>query len=524
MVDIALHQKQGSYLWLGLGCLGVVALGLIFRDGVSYMVHQWGGEEYSYAYLIPPLTAWLIWQQRAELAAAKPSPSWWGVAVVTMGVIIAIFGELSTIYTVIQYAFILTIFGLALTLVGWRGLRVIGPALFYLVFVVPLPNFLFQSLSAELQLISSTLGVALIRAFDISVFLEGNVIDLGIYQLQVVEACSGLRYLFPLLSFGYLCALLYKGPLWHKLILIASTLPITVVVNSVRIGIIGVLVAHAGTEMAEGFLHFFEGWIIFLVAVIMLLGEMWLLARISGRRGRLGDLLQIEKLWPQKTEHSGAAWRLGAPTLVATCLLVVGAAGMMALPARSEIVPQHTSYELFPLQVGEWRGAPLALEQKYIDVLQFTDYVLANYARDSDRTPVNFYVAYYGSQRKGASIHSPASCIPGGGWEITDLRTISFDQIYTRDEPLSVNRAVIGKGRAKQLVYYWFDQRGRVMTNEYHVKIMLFWDALTRQRTDGALVRLVTSVGPGEDLAAADRRLQVFLKAIYPQVTKFVPA
>ena len=121
-------------------------------------------------------------------------------------------------------------------------------------------------------------------------------------------------------------------------------------------------------------------------------------------------------------------------------------------------------------------------------------------------------------------MHSPRSCIPGGGWEISDLSEIAIDGTDTNGQPLNVNRVVIQKGSAKQLVYYWFDQRGRQMTNEYLVKWMIFWDALTRNRTDGALVRVTTMVRPGEDLASADERLSLFLEQTYPIVSEFVPS
>ena len=149
----------------------------------------------------------------------------------------------------------------------------------YLIFMMPLPTFLYWPLSLKLQMISSEIGVAFISLVGIPVFLGGNVIDLGPYQLQVAEACSGLRYLFPLASFGFLFAVLYKGPFWHRALLVVSTLPITVLMNSFRIGVIGILVDRFGLEQAEGFLHFFEGWIIFIACLAILYLEAALLQR-----------------------------------------------------------------------------------------------------------------------------------------------------------------------------------------------------------------------------------------------------
>ena len=99
------------------------------------------------------------------------------------------------------------------------------------------------------------------------VFLDGNVIDLGVYKLMVAEACSGLRYLFPIMSFTYVFAVLYRGPRWHKAVLLLSAVPIAVLMNSFRIGVIGILVDRYGIAQAEGFLHVFEGWVVFLTCI-----------------------------------------------------------------------------------------------------------------------------------------------------------------------------------------------------------------------------------------------------------------
>lgn len=515
--------------WLALGAATLLAVGslwFVFWDGLSQMVRGWGQEEYNYAYLVPLISAWLIWQKRGDLAEIGVRGAWSGVALVGFGLFFAFFGELSTIYTIIQLAFIITLAGLVLAWFGWRGLVVLAAPLFYLVFMVPLPDFLYQQISGRMQLISSELGVAMIRLFGISVFLEGNVIDLGVYKLQVVEACNGLRYLFPLLSFGFLCSYLYKGPLWHKIVLLVSTVPITIFINSFRIAVTGVLVDNFGIGMADGFMHFFEGWVIFLAAVALFFAQMLVLARLSGRHGRLSDLLRLELLIPQRPAGGVDTSRLlrpSRPLLASVALVAVTAVAVASLPERQEIIPERRGFAAFPMQVGDWRGRELILERRYVDALRIDDHIYADFRQADDPALVNFYVAYYGSQRKGASAHSPRSCIPGGGWEITSLGRRGIDGVGPNGESITVQRAVITRGLSQQVVYYWFDQRGRHLTNEYHVKLMIFWDAITRDRTDGALVRLVTPVTPGETLDSADARLADFVREVYTKVDGFIP-
>ena len=169
-----------------------------------------------------------------------------------------------------------------------------------------------------------------------------------------------------------------------------------------------------------------------------------------------------------------------------------------------------------------WHGQEESMSKIYIDALKFDDYVMADY-QDASHNPINFYVAYYGSQRKGASAHSPRSCIPGGGWQITSLTQKAFKGVKIGDVPLKVNRAVIQKGNSSQLVYYWFQERGRVITNEYMVKWFLFWDALTKNRTDGALVRLMAPLTEGESISQADALMTGFIKDMAPRLEAYIP-
>jgi EpsI family protein len=162
------------------------------------------------------------------------------------------------------------------------------------------------------------------------------------------------------------------------------------------------------------------------------------------------------------------------------------------------------------------------LDPIYLDQLMLDDYYLADFTRGTE-PPINYYIAWYDSQRAGRSAHSPRSCLPGGGWQIKSLTQRVLPGVRVGHQALRVNRVLIQLGMQQQLVYYWFQQRGRVVTNEYVVKWYLFWDALTRDRTDGALVRLVVALPPGGTAAAADRELTQFATAAATTLAPFIP-
>jgi exosortase D (VPLPA-CTERM-specific) len=515
--------RFSAYGWLGLAVAAVVASALV-QTGVGQMVSTWlGREEYSHALLIPLISGYLIWQQREWLRQTDFAGDWLGAALVAAGVLLQLLGMLAAVDVVQQYGLLLAIYGLVIALIGLRTTwRLLWAPLLILALMIPLPEFLLQNFSAKLQLISSQLGVAFIRWFDISVFVEGNVIDLGGYKLQVAEACDGLRYLFPLMTLGFIMAYMFKAALWKRLTLFASAVPVTILMNSFRVGTIGVMVEHWGIAMAEGFLHEFQGWAVFMVSAAVLLLEMMLLAKIGRDRRPWRDVFGFEAPVAPAPLATPPKRDIPAPFKVAAIALSAFAAAVLLLPERSEAVPAREPFFAFPSQIERWTGRRNALEQIYLDALKLDDYVMADYLRDG-KEPVNFYVAWYDSQRAGNSAHSPRSCLPAGGWRMTSLEQVEVAGVHVGAARLRVNRVQIELGNQKQVVYYWFQQRGRVITNEYLVKWYLFWDSLTRRRTDGALVRLVTPLRTSEGVAAADRRLADFAADVVPRLERYIP-
>ncbi len=358
--------------------------------------------------------------------------------------------------------------------------------------------------------------------FGISVFLEGNVIDLGTFKLQVAEACDGLRYLFPLMTLGFIVAYFFKAAMWKRVSLFLSSIPITILMNSFRIGTIGVMVEHWGIEMAEGFLHEFQGWIVFMASVGIMFLEMMLLSRVGSDRQPWRRVFGLELPAPRPASASFMDRPIPAAAYGSLAIAALSAVLMSTIPERREDIPSRADFTTFPLSLEGWAGKSEPMERIYLDQLMLDDYIIANYFKPETR-PVNFYVAWYDSQRAGRSAHSPRSCLPSGGWDIQDFSQIDVPGVIIEGKPLRVNRVLIQLGNQKQLVYYWFQQRGRVVTNEYFVKWYMFWDSLTRNRTDGALVRLTVPLTTTDSLSAVESQLVEFAGAAASNLDAYVP-
>jgi len=527
-MDINVKEEKMIYWRFGVSTwlLLVAAVGLTifaYYDGLENLVHRWEvEEEYNHGYFLPVVTLVFLWQLAPIFEKKQFEPTWAALAVAGGALLLFIIAELSAIYLLIHYSFILVLFALSLALVGWAGTKLAFVPIALLVFAVPIPYFLEAAITGKMQLISSQLGVEIIRFCKIPVFREGNLIDLGVYKLEVVEACSGLTYLYPLLGFGAICAYLYHTTAWKRAFIIASTIPIAILLNSFRIGMIGFLVKYFGNEQAEGFLHDFEGFAVFMACVAILFIEMWLFTFVGKDRRPFNQVFGLEFEPPQVISADQLQERPLSKPLIA-CLGMIAATAMIIayIGDREEIKPERSYFSSFPRVIDQWKGTPSTLAEGVLDTLDLTDYLLSDFVSDAN-VPVNFYVAYYESQRKGSSPHSPTVCMPGSGWQITSLTSKAYTGTGAK-QPFEFNRVVISKGKYKQLVYYWFEERGKVMSDEYAIKWQLFLDAIFMNRTDGALVRLTTPIMAGEPEDAADQRIVDFLSGALPQLSEHLP-
>jgi len=519
-VATAAAYKRAIYVGL-LVLISVLVALVVFQGSLLELVRRWRvQEQYSYGFLIPIIVAWLLWTRREALFASIGRPSWTGPFLILLAAVMHIIGKLSALFLLSQVGFIIALIGVVLGFGGYSLLKVAFVPIFFLLFAIPLPYFLDAALSFRLQLISSQLGVFFIRLLQIPVYLEGNVIDLGSYKLQVVEACSGLRYLYPLMSLGFLTAYLFQAPLWQRALIFLSTIPITILMNSFRIALVGVLGNYWGPQNADGLLHMFEGWTIFVACAGLLVVEMYLLARFALGK-KLLDVFYPPNGMASLPADSGAKFSSRAPLVSCFVLLCVAGLATLFVTTRHEIYPERKLFASFPTTLGEWQGQPSSLGVQTEYGLGLTDYILSDYARKDGRQ-VNFYVAYYASQRTGASPHSPSVCIPGNGWSITSLERTYYRSADSR-VALPLNRAIIARQSERLLAYYWYEERGMKIANEYWSKLYLLRDAIFKQRTDGALVRLTTPLYPGESEHDAEKRLQDFIQVVVPKLTAYLP-
>jgi exosortase D (VPLPA-CTERM-specific) len=516
-------RRYHLLLELLVGLIAVACLARIFAPALRDIYFNWTNfAEYNYGPLVPVIAAVLL-ARDSRRSRVLPRAGWIGVAILTLGCALGLVAAISPFVYPANVGLLVAIIGLYIAFRGWARARSIWPGFAYLLFALPLPALMFGRLTAELQLVSSEIGVAIIRLFEIPVFREGNIIDLGSLRLQVAEACSGLRYLFPLASFSFLAAYLFQAPGWQRVVIFLSSAPITIAMNSFRIGLTGLLANHFGIEVAQGFLHDFEGWLVFCACIALLTVEMKAFCLLGGGSRALADRLDFS--WPKRAILA-TPLRTRTGPMVAAALVAVTFVALGALVAhRTVIAPTREALVEFPRNMPGQHGIDTAVPQDTLDALGLTDYLSVDY-RGADSASIGVWIAYYDAQRVGDATHSPRFCIPGSGWNIDELRTTYIGVPGPEGRrSIPVNRAIISKDGERQLVYYWFQERGRSEANEYLVKLHILLDGLAFQRTDGALVRLITPLAnrDADTVRAADGRLQSFTNSIYPLLPRYIP-
>ena len=516
--------------WLRVVMYGLL-LFFIYRSSLDYLYRMWHSNDFSYCYMIPPVVLYLIWDKREKLASSSSILSWNGLFPLLLGILFFFIGELASEFTFQFFSLWLVVVGICWMHMGWQKLKIISfPLAFSLAMFIP-PNAIYTPLTLKMKLLSSKLGVSMIQCYGLPAYREGNVIDLGFTQLQVVDACSGLRYVIPLLVMGILMAHYYRASFWKKIFLVASTIPLSIITNGLRIASVGILYQFWGPMVAEGFFHDFSGWFIFMASLGFLLLEMWLLKKVFREKGDV----EVRETGDVRRETDGVKGRgtggevrnfslltshfsLSSHFIVAVILLLATVAVAQTVNFR-EMTPLAKSFSGFPLQVGEWNGKRQEMEQKFLDTLKLSDYTIIDYSNPAGRE-INFYVAFNQSQSKGEATHSPGTCLPSSGWVFNESGTKA---VPCGNGTMQVSQAFMEKNGVKQLVYYWFPQRGRVLTSIYQIKLYNFWDSLTRHRTNGALVRLITPLYQDENPAAAEQRLNGFAKEIVPILGTYLP-
>ena len=254
------------FAWLWFGALLLVS----YTPVLWRLVRQWGSDpDMGHGFFVPLVAGFIAWQKREELLRLEPSPSWWGLAIVLYGALQLWIATLGAELFLARTAFVISLAGVILLIQGKAWLRALAFPLFVLLFMIPIPTVVYNSITFPLQLLASKVATGALSVLQIPVLQEGNVLELARQKLSVVEACSGIRSLLSLTFLAVVYGYFFETKLWMRVVLFLSTIPVAIVANASRVTLTGVLTEYK-PELAEGFFHTASGWVIFMVALAIM--------------------------------------------------------------------------------------------------------------------------------------------------------------------------------------------------------------------------------------------------------------
>jgi exosortase D (VPLPA-CTERM-specific) len=513
-----------------------LTVAFLYSGVLAKLARDWMNDEnYSHGLLVPFVIAFIIWSERGEIRALRFNPSMFGgLALVSGGFLLLLAGTLGAELFTQRISFVLMLAGLAVWFFGTNLLRFLSVPFALLLLAIPIPQLIFNKIAFPLQIQASQAAVCGIRLFDVPTVRKGNVIEIlpsgatQIIALEVVEACSGIRSLMTLMTLalilGYFTSdsrgwlfrsirgALRSFDLWRIVILVIAAVPIAVLTNAARVTATGVFTFYFGKRATEGFWHDASGWIVYVAALALLIGLNFALKRFGARFGEnRAEDPAVVRVIPDP--------RPGA-IVAALAVLIAGGIFVNWFDRRGDAEVARRPFSEMPAVLGDWRqkGDEIRFGEATESVLRVSDYTMREYLLPDGRL-ANVYAGYYASQRSGATYHSPQNCLPGAGWVMKSPEIIEIPLSDGRS--FRANRFIIENGIYREVMIYWYQGRGRTEASEFRDKLHTVWDSVTRRRSDGAMVRVMTSAG--NDEAGATRAAVDLSAQVAERLGDFVP-
>ena len=497
---------------------GAALLGIWFAfywNHFSTLLSHWDTRDYSYCYIIPFLFIYFVYDRKDNLPQVVGSKVWPGYIILIFTGLLYLIGRMGSLETFIYFSMWTALLSLIFLFLGVNTIKKLAFSFFMLLFAIPAPPFITNLLTFKLRILSSIMAVEIFDVLNVPVFREGNIIDMGFSRLEIVDACSGLRYVVPTLITSLVIGYMFHKNIYKRILLVILSIPVALCSNSLRIVIVGLTAKYVSLDLIEGSFHDLTGWGVFVVSVAILLFCSYVLNKFL--EDKENDNVGNDKKIGKEIIFKRKKILFGNLILVITFFSLLFISEKYLLQAQ--ITPVNKPYLSFPMQIGTWEGTRITLDSGILDRLWADDYVQGKYIHKGTGNVLYLLIPYYRFQTTQHTAHAPTSCLLGSGYSIVNKKKLSPEA----DRNFPVAQIVLNKSGSTLLANFWFEQRGRHITNEYLNKLYLIWDSLKLQRTDGALVRVEMYIKDGQTIPEAQDLLDQFLVKLKKVLDVYVP-
>jgi EpsI family protein len=465
--------RRSAVTELVLGGVAAAALLYGYRDALAGMVATWSvSRVYSYGFTVPFISLYLLWARRDALSRVSPAPARiLGSGVLLLGVAITAAGRGGGIQLLEQLAFLISLAGVVLLLFGTAVLRIGGPALAYLLLMIPLWDGLTDPLHAPFQERSAAIGVAVMQAVGIPASRDGTLIALPTMIIEVGRGCSGVNYLVAVVAFALPLAYLYLPTLWRRAALVVAAVVVAAVSNGLRVALIGILAYRDIGSPLHGPFHVLHGLFVAAAGFVVIFAGLWVLTPRTS----------VTPPSARRRERSSQApLRLPRLELLGVVLLL-GAMGTGVLARESRPVRLGNGLERLPIRLGQWHGEFNATADGVSPLWPGADMQFRQRYRAAGGAVIDVHLSHFEAQRQSHELVS---------FRTADLHRRSSPVTLRTPSGFSFGANRVPAGEDPGNLLFWYVVGGVAERGEYEAKLRTLWTALVHARSDGTAIVL----------------------------------
>jgi exosortase len=456
---------------IGLGSAGILAIFLgasllwAYWPTLAEMERRWAQDpRYSHGYLVPGFALYLLWCRRDQLRVDHLRPSWFGILLLAAGAVLRLVGAIYYLTWFDAISFLTSLAGLFWIAGGWPALRWALPSIAFLIFMVPLPYRLEVAMGYSLRRIATVVSTYALQVLGLPAFSSGNTILIRDFTIGIIDACNGLGTAYMFLACAVAAAFLVPRPVLDRILLIASAIPIALVVNVMRIVATGLLHELVGKRASDLVYHDLAGWLMMFVTLVILYFECRLLPHLfveSTDPEPITAEPRAEEARPAELPVAAVKARAAIPLLIAITIVLWSGVTQGRWSGRwkvsQEVELAVARLKRIPLAIGEWRGNPQHVEPRAMIAAGLDGLLIRRF--QNMRTGRTIDVVLVCGRPGPVSVHTPDICYPAAGYEMTQAKMVTFsEQIGTPNVPVEFIRADFGRQGAfppEHLRIYW---------------------------------------------------------------------
>jgi EpsI family protein len=518
----AFMLSPASYLRIALILAGYF---LFYGSALPELVYDWFNYygPFSYCAVIPLMSLYVVWRERHTLAKIPAQPALLGFVFVMCAVAIGVIGKAVGDSFAIRVSMVLTTAGLVYLILGKELFKALLFPIGFLFLMIPWPYVLVKEVAYRLRIIDAVLAEGALRALGVIVYRDSYFLHLPNITLEVADLCSGISSVFALFALGSYYAYFLPLRPWMKLLVVASTVPFAALINLLRIILTSVLAYYVGPVALNYLVHELTGIITFFIALALFIGLGEFLQRrvLRGERPVSSEQVADVNGVSESVSFSGRAKVSGSRSWLAFSagcfMLFLGVYLSFRLDAVHPL-PLARELKSVPDQVGEYSTGKGIGSEAYRDAN--AEQELSRYYAKGASETFEVYVGYRSYQRGDKRLSSP-KLIMVPHWNFVSLDPAQISIVGAG--PIDGVWMTLQKDTAKQLVLYWYQDRGETFAGEVAYRFHQAKKMILDSRTEGAIVRIATPLLDGENAQQARERISRFVPSFYPNLAKILP-